>query len=665
MNFCSLALDCEYMYIVEVIPIKKGLPQETLTYFSAETIADGTLVSVPIRGKLVDAVVVNTKDARDQKALLKTSAFSLKKVAKVKKDVRIPSYVFETATLAARYYRRNRGEILNLVIPDYSLHGTFAKKALNEKKPEKESTGFVEEKIQSERLIFQSPLDERLSFYKTCIREAFARHESVTIICPTISDCQLFAESLARGIPDFVVVLHSEISKKVCTEIVNKLANEKHSFVLICTPSFASLMRDDMNTLIMEHENSNAYNTPTVPNFDFRVIIEILARSSGKKLIIADSLLRVETLGRYEAKELGKVAPVTFRALTPIEISVIPHGVPELLPARLRSEQIPALSEPAQKLIEKGFAKKSHIFAFALRTGLATITRCRDCGTVLLCECCQSPLVLYQNGGDRRIFICNKCKQHKPSESRCTRCNSWNLSAHGLGTAFVEEEIKRLYPSMPVFRIDRETTPNRAAARKVAAQFAAAECGVLVGTEMALFYLNDSVTDSIIVSFDTLFNIPSYRTNERIVGLMLTIAERTRGKLYVQTKNPTEPIIELMQSNNYSAWYRAELAERLEFNYPPTTTILKLTWSGRESEKEAAKDYLNELLLPYAPDIFDTEVIKNGKRVPALNAIIRPKREEWSLYALLEGKGLSEILRETLSKLPENTTLTVNPDNLL
>ncbi len=199
----------------------------------------------------------------------------------------------------------------------------------------------------------------------------------------------------------------------------------------------------------------------------------------------------------------------------------------------------------------------------------------------------------------------------------------------------------------------------------VAAPCPPATGGVLVGTEMALFYLTETVTDSIIVSFDTLFNIPSYRTNERIIELFLAIAERTKNKLYVQTKNPHEPIIELIQSNNYSAWYRQELAERIEYNYPPSSTIIKITWRGKTSEKEAVKDYLQEILGSFSIDIFESSIVIKGKREIVVNALIRPRRDEWSLYALLEGKGLSETLRETLAKLPEGCTLSINPDNLL
>lgn len=643
------------MWTVEVIPIKRGLPKEVLTYFSAEPVADGVLVSVPIRSKLVDAIVVGSRDAREEKAAIKSGDFSLRKIAKIKTESPIPPYIFDAATLAARYYRRTRGDMLDMYVPDFSFYGSLP--PASEKKSEHEA--------QPERLIFQAPLEDRISHYRTYIREAFAKKESLVFVVPTIADCDVLEKALARGVADFVLVINGELSKKKMADTLKRLASEPHAVVVITTPSYVSLLRPDISTIILEHESSGAYSTPTLPSYDLRVLVEILARSAGKKLILGDSLLRIETLGRYEEKEFTTLVPVTFRSLAPIDISVIPHGIPEELPARARNEQIPALSEPVRALLEKASVTKSKVFAFALRTGLATVTKCRDCFTVLLCEHCEAPLVLYTGAEERRVFICNKCKRHTPSEQKCTKCGSWNLSAFGLGTEFVEEEIKRLFPELPVFRIDREATPTRAEARKVAALFTASEFGVLVGTEMALFYVSDIVSHSVIVSFDTLFNIPSYRTNERIINLFLAIAERTRGKLYVQTKNPDEPIIALVQSNNYSAWYRAELAERSDYRYPPYSTIIKITWRGKEAERSAVRDYLEETLAPFGADMFDSIVITRGKRESATNAVIRPKREDWSLHALLGGKGLSEHLRETLAKLPEDAVISVNPENLL
>jgi hypothetical protein len=93
--------------------------------------------------------------------------------------------------------------------------------------------------------------------------------------------------------------------------------------------------------------------------------------------------------------------------------------------------------------------------------------------------------------------------------------------------------------------------------------------------------------------------------------------------------------------------------------------MIKCTWAGKESDKEAVRDYMKEVLAPYAPDIFDGAVMRKGKKEITINALIRPKREEWSLSALFDPKGLSETLRQALAKLPEGTAVSINPDNLL
>ncbi len=645
------------MWIVEVLPIKRGLQKDSLTYFSAEEIPEGALVSVPLRSKTIDAIVTHCRNVKEEKQAIKSGSLSLRKVTKVKSTSIIPSYIFETAQILGQYYRRARGELLDLIASDLALFADI--------KVQRKSTPLIPEDIQPERLIFQAPIEERISYYRTRTREAFARGESLCIVVPTIADCLLFQEALSRGIADFVVMFHSELTKKKFTESFKKLATLDHPLVVITTPSFAAYLRPDTGTIILEHESSNAYSTPTVPAYDFRTIIEVLARCAGRTFIASDSLLRVETLGRREQKEFGTVAPITFRALAPIIIDVTAHGVPEEVPLRMRSEQIPAFSSESYIWLKKALERKHHIFAFAVRTGLATFTRCRDCGQVLSCEHCASTLVLYASGTGRRVFICNKCKRHIPSEQKCTRCGSWNLSAVGVGTAFVEEELHRLFPETSIFRIDREVTPTRKEALKTIAAFFEAPMGILVGTEMALYYMNHSVDDSIVVSFDTLFNIPSYRTNERIIELLLAIAERTKNKIHIQTKNTEEPIINLIKNNNYGSWYRTELEERREYQYPPFTTILKITWKGKDSEKEAVRDYLADILKAFSPDIFESTVSTKGKRETAIHAVIRPSIQDWSIGAITDGKGLSEILRKALANLPENTVISVNPDNLL
>ena len=275
-NRCLRALIGLYMWIVEVIPIKRGIPKENLTYFSAEQIKEGTIVLVPVRSKSIEAITISCRDARDEKSAIKSGSFALRKISKVKGDSPVPNYIFETAKLASQYYRTTRGHILDLIIPDYSYYGLISEHNKIESKKNKSGA-------QPERLLFQAPLEDRLAFYRTNIREAFAKKESITFICPTIADCELFYENLSRGISDFIVVVHGELGKKKLIESIKKYANDSHPFIIITTPTYASLMRHDTSVVILEHESSNAYITPTNPPYDFRVIMEIMARSAHKK----------------------------------------------------------------------------------------------------------------------------------------------------------------------------------------------------------------------------------------------------------------------------------------------------------------------------------------------------------------------------------------------
>ena len=56
------------MKLLHVIPISRGLNKENLSYFTASDVAIGSVVKVPLRKKLVSAIVVATEEVSDAKA---------------------------------------------------------------------------------------------------------------------------------------------------------------------------------------------------------------------------------------------------------------------------------------------------------------------------------------------------------------------------------------------------------------------------------------------------------------------------------------------------------------------------------------------------------------------------------------------------------------------
>ena len=67
------------IYIVSVYPLSRGAGKDQLTYFTAKRVSPGALVSVPIRNKTTDAIVVSVRSAHISKSELKAASFSIKK----------------------------------------------------------------------------------------------------------------------------------------------------------------------------------------------------------------------------------------------------------------------------------------------------------------------------------------------------------------------------------------------------------------------------------------------------------------------------------------------------------------------------------------------------------------------------------------------------------
>ena len=89
------------MNIIEVIPISRGIGKESLSYFTAENISNGSIVEVPVRNKKVNALVISQRKVEDMKSSIKTASFTYKKVGKIKSVPFFLPSLIDVATHAA------------------------------------------------------------------------------------------------------------------------------------------------------------------------------------------------------------------------------------------------------------------------------------------------------------------------------------------------------------------------------------------------------------------------------------------------------------------------------------------------------------------------------------------------------------------------------------
>lgn len=649
------------MYIITVIPIKKGFQGENLTYFYPTEIPLGSIVSIPLRLKTADAIVINIEDARDLKFDLKKAEFQLKKIISIKGHSPFSSSFFKACEVMKDYTVSNTGNIIKALLPSLFLEN------LKDLKKQEEIKINKNENIKQEKLIFQALTPDRMSWYRTLIREAFAKKESVFICVPTRFDIEQLKIELTKGISQYVFAFHGDLSKKALLSSYNSCIEETHPILIIGTGMFLSIPRNDISTIIIEHENSDAYKQYSRPFIDIRSFAEILSSVNKIKLIFGDTLLRPDTLHRNEIGELGEVASPLFR-LPQAERQIIVDMKDQL--DEKGSKTFNVLGDTTKKMLSYALENKESVFLFTVRKGLAGVTVCHDCGNTLLCPNCSTPIVLYgskQRNATKitnsRIFMCNKCGRKETTEVRCSECQSWNLTPLGIGTDRVHDEVKKLFPEANIIQIDKETTPGDREAHTAIAEFNKNKGSILIGTEMVFSYINTEVIHSAIVSLDGLLSIPSFNITQKILHIVEKLQEITKRNMIIQTRIPENPILEHILNGNVLPLYREDLKERKQFGYPPFKRLIKITFAGSALETEKARAYIDSLLGGYEPQIFSAFIGKvKGQYIT--NTVIKIDPSLWPLSSD-SNKIAQTHLSQSLRRLHPAFSINVDPEDLL
>src|SRR5690606_24458773 len=85
---------------------------------------------------------------------------------------------------------------------------------------------------------------------------------------------------------------------------------------------------------------------------------------------------------------------------------------------------------------------------------------------------------------------------------------------------------------------------------------------------------------SVDVNMDALLATRTWRLEEENLALLLTLLERTGGRVVVQTRSKETSVIVIARFGAVEQFYTEELALRKTFNYPPYATFIHATWQG-------------------------------------------------------------------------------------
>lgn len=233
------------------------------------------------------------------------------------------------------------------------------------------------------------------------------------------------------------------------------------------------------------------------------------------------------------------------------------------------------------------------------RTGGARLVLCAACGDVARCEHCGSSLELVgDNGRPVRgaggavpavasmasaipaALTCRRCGSDRPVV--CARCGSTATKALRLGVSRLRRDLEVLAGG-PVAELTAAEGDDPAPLPD--------DVAVVVGTEAAL-RRGLSADAVLLLDFDGELLAPRMRSAEQALALLARSAAivadsklpgaegRAPGRVLVQSRLPTHPVVRAAVAGDPSVLQAAELAVRRTLRLPPVTAVAQISGAG-------------------------------------------------------------------------------------
>ena len=309
---------------------------------------------------------------------------------------------------------------------------------------------------------------------------------------------------------------------------------------------------------------------------------------AGRALGASGAAARPEAASAPAAAEVepaSRVATVDWGEMPPVRIVD--------LRAELKAGNRSIFSRALQTALDETLAEGGQAILFLNRRGSATFVLCRDCGEVLTCPRCATPLTQHRIAS---ALVCHHCNHHQAPPMMCPVCGSARIRYFGAGTEQVESAARERFPEARLLRWDADTTGRKGAHEAILARFVSGGADILIGTQMIAKGLDlPRVTLVGVVSADTGLHFPDFRSAERSFQLLSQVAGRAGrsergGQVILQTYAPEHPAILAAAAHDYAAFYTREIAFRQAQGYPPFGKLVRLIHVTEHGDRAASRE---------------------------------------------------------------------------
>ena len=477
---------------------------------------------------------------------------------------------------------------------------------------------------------------------------ALAAGKSVIYLVPEITLSHQVADTVKKRFGDRCAVLHSGLTgSKRLAEWRRISRGEARIVVGVRSAVFAPVQR--LGLIIIDEEHDGSYKSGFSPRYHARQVAMYLCKKHRCPLVMGSATPSAEAWHLMQTGAI-RTLPLTERlaggALPRIRIESLVQ-TPGALTDALIEEMRRTKSAGKQTIL------------FLNRRGFSHFFKCRDCGHELLCKNCSVPLTFHKNEG---LMKCHYCGWSSKPPNACPECGSIEAGYVGIGTEYIEEQVRKTFPDCTVQRIDTDVLQKNKQAVRILNDFRDGKIDILLGTQMIAKGLNFPGVRLVGIALaDTGLQMPDFRAAERTFSLIMQVAGRAGryvpdGEVIIQTYNPYHPAIVCAQHNDVNGFYAQELQQRHVLEFPPFARLIRLVFRSKNRTKAEDAAYgarvLLQQLLPTAAtgDMEEAEILGPSECMLSLVA------GNYRMQLLLRSKALAPMQKAVYRFITEYKT---------
>ncbi|MEP6484591.1 MAG: primosomal protein N' [Rudaea sp.] len=431
--------------------------------------------------------------------------------------------------------------------------------------------------------------------YLDLIERVLRDGRQALVLVPEIGLTPGLERRFRERVGDRIHVLHSNLSDGERTRTWLSAARGE-SCVILGTRSAIFVPLPKAGLIVVDEEHDASYKQQDGLRYSARDLSQVRGKALNVPVVLGSATPSLESLanvdsGRYRRLHLGS-RPGAAR-------------LPEFKFIDLRGKRLnDGLSDELIKAVRECIARGEQALLFRNRRGYSPVLMCHACGWHAACERCDKPMTWHRGVSQMR---CHHCGAQSPVPSHCPICGNATLEPRGVGTERMEQALTKLFPNVPVIRIDRETTRTRGGVDERLQQLRPDQAGILIGTQMLAkgHDLPNLTLVGLIGVDDGLFSV-DFRASERLCQLIVQVSGRAGralkpGKVWMQTLHPDHPLLRDLLKSGYAKIAKDLLDERRDAAFPPYAHLALLRSEAKAST--ATDEFLRAALtLAGAPD---------------------------------------------------------------